>query len=489
MLLPGDINVELSTASVALILEAAAILSYVVSSVIACFSYSWLVWACGGGRMTHIFEVTSKKYGDGPSATIRIGPNELLTSNPDVIRRINGARSRYTRSTWYKLSTIDPYNDAMFNAMETSAHDRIKAQTAPGYAGKNVDNLEGEIDSILMQMVEVIQRKYAAKISDEDKAQKPWLDLAVLTQYFTLDSICWVAFGHEFGLVREEWDVYGQIEMLNEVSWILVVVAAVPYFRAIMGLKFVLPFMTPKPGDTKDFGRILPQAIVSGEQLSRIGSAPMPSTGKTCLAPSHNRHGHPHNTTFLYIMTTPSVYHRLLAEIDEGIAAGKISSPVRNAEALNLPYLQAVILKRLRLHAPLCGLMSKVVPSEGDTIDGKHVPGGTLITQNYWSVGHHPGLFGQDADLFRPKRWLGLEREEKAEMRRMVEMVFGYGRWGCAGKMIAFMELNKVFVELLRRFDFQLVNPTKPWKCVNYNLFVQSDMWVSVSMREDDVSK
>jgi hypothetical protein len=26
--------------------------------------------------------------------------------------------------------------------------------------------------------------------------------------------------------------------------------------------------------------------------------------------------------------------------------------------------------------------------------------------------------------------------------------VFGSGRWGCAGRMIAFMELNKVFVEV-----------------------------------------
>jgi len=42
----------------------------------------------------------------------------------------------------------------------------------------------------------------------------------------------------------------------------------------------------------------------------------------------------------LYVMTTPHVYYRLQGEIDDAIAAGKISSPVKQAEAKELPYLQ-----------------------------------------------------------------------------------------------------------------------------------------------------
>lgn len=44
--------------------------------------------------------------------------------------------------------------------------------------------------------------------------------------------------------------------------------------------------------------------------------------------------------TLLYLMTTPFVYRALLAEIDQGIRSGKISTPITNAEALELPYLQ-----------------------------------------------------------------------------------------------------------------------------------------------------
>jgi cytochrome P450 len=89
-----------------------------------------------------------------------------------------------------------------------------------------------------------------------------------------------------------------------------------------------------------------------------------------------------------------------------------------------------------------------VVPPEGDTIDGKRVPGGTLVAPNFWTTGRNRAVFGADADVFRPERWLEAAAGERAEMRRVAELVFGYGRWGCAGKMIAFMELNKVFVEV-----------------------------------------
>jgi len=38
--------------------------------------------------------------------------------------------------------------------------------------------------------------------------------------------------------------------------------------------------------------------------------------------------------------------------------------------------------------------------------------------------------------------------------------------------------------QLLRHFDFELVNPLKPWDSVNYAVFMQSNMWVKVSLRE-----
>lgn len=151
----------------------------------------------------------------------------------------------------------------------------------------------------------------------------------------------------------------------------------------------------------------------------------------------------------LHIMTSPLVYARLQAEIDAAARAGKISSPiVQESEARQLPYLQAVIHEGLRTSPPAGGLLPKVVPPGGDTINGVFVPGGTEIASNTWSVVRDPAVFGQEPEFFSPERWMGIGEEEFAKMARVVDLIFGYGKYKCLGKTVAWVELNKVFVEV-----------------------------------------
>lgn len=62
-----------------------------------------------------------------------------------------------------------------------------------------------------------------------------------------------------------------------------------------------------------------------------------------------------------------------------GVATGKISSPIKNIEAAQLPYLQAIIEEGLRVMPSASVAMFKQVPLAGDVIDGKFLPGGTQI--------------------------------------------------------------------------------------------------------------
>lgn len=40
------------------------------------------------------------------------------------------------------------------------------------------------------------------------------------------------------------------------------------------------------------------------------------------------------------------------------------------------------------------------------------------------------------------------------------------------------------FAQLLRNFDFCVVNPDRPWKSANLGLWMQSELWVEVTERE-----
>ncbi len=216
--------------------------------------------------------------------------------------------------------------------------------------------------------------------------------------------------------------------------------------------------------------------------------------------------------TLLYVMTTPRVLGRLRVEVDAAVKQSALGPDdiVANAAAERLPYLQAVIQEGLRMHPPFVGLPFKEVPPQGDTLpDGRFVPGGVRIAPSIWALTRLPDVFGADIDVFRPERWLAGEsrfgedeeeeegegegeageesKETEAEhilrMRRTLDLIFGYGRWACAGKSLAFLELNKTIFEMVRRFDLQLVYPLQPVRQINHNLFLQKDMWVQGTPR------
>ena len=92
------------------------------------------------------------------------------------------------------------------------------------------------------------------------------------------------------------------------------------------------------------------------------------------------------------------------------------------------------------------------MPPEGEMLLGKYVPGGTDIYINSWSMLRNPSIFGEKVDIFHPDRFLGLDKSKQTLRTKTVELVFGYGRWRCVGKDIAFMELSKVFVEVSNSF-------------------------------------
>jgi cytochrome P450 len=142
------------------------------------------------------------------------------------------------------------------------------------------------------------------------------------------------------------------------------------------------------------------------------------------------------------------MYRRLQKEIDEGIAAGKISSPIKDAEARQFPYLQAVIREGLRIMPPASGAFFKEVPAAGDVIEGMFIPGGTQIGSSPLGIHRSKKIFGVDADLFRPERWTDATPEKFAEMASTVDLVFHYGKYQCLGRGVALMEFNKIFVEV-----------------------------------------
>lgn len=147
------------------------------------------------------------------------------------------------------------------------------------------------------------------------------------------------------------------------------------------------------------------------------------------------------------VITHAEAYRGLQAEIDDAVANSKISSPITDAEARKLPYLQACIKEGFRMWPPITGVMPRI-SKEDAVICGVHVPAGTNVAWSARAVMRNQDVFGPDADVYRPGRWLEADADQFAAMDRAVDLCFGQGRWGCLGRPIAMVELNKMVVEV-----------------------------------------
>ena len=61
---------------------------------------------------------------------------------------------------------------------------------------------------------------------------------------------------------------------------------------------------------------------------------------------------------------------------------------------------------------------------------------------------------------------------------------FGLGSRTCLGKHISILEMSKLIPQLVRRFDFELEQPAKPWTTENYWFVKPVDFRLRAKARE-----
>lgn len=81
-------------------------------------------------------------------------------------------------------------------------------------------------------------------------------------------------------------------------------------------------------------------------------------------------------------------------------------------------------------------------------ICGTKLPGGTEVHCNLLAMMRDQEVFGDDVGVFRPERFIDCDDATKATRKKVVDLIFGHGRWLCLGKPLVGIEMGKVFVEV-----------------------------------------
>jgi Cytochrome P450 len=223
-------------------------LAHISGPSIAGFSRIWMVWANTSGRNHEHLYNANLKYG----SLTRIGPNHLLTSDPDIIRRMNAPRSLYRRSVWYTTFRFKPRADNIISVISEEKHEDLRKKMAAGYGGKEVPDLELCIDKHIQEWVKLIKRKYISTAQQT----KP-MDLGRSTQYFTLDVISDLAFNRPFGDMQEDKDKFNYIKTTEDAIGPMTLLSIFPHVHRWIEQSRLVDLLAPKAKDKTGLGPIV----------------------------------------------------------------------------------------------------------------------------------------------------------------------------------------------------------------------------------------
>ncbi|PKS10948.1 hypothetical protein jhhlp_002707 [Lomentospora prolificans] len=346
------------------------------------------------------------------------------------------------------------------------------------------------------------------------KGGKGQVDLGAWLHYFAFDVLGEVAFGRKFGFLEEGRDVENAIKTIDDSQWYNGIIGQIPEFDYLFRrnpLRKYIPAMStgnalitrlalaemdrrqPFTKDNMGKNRVgdgrqdllasLIQGHLKDPSKFSVGDVFAVAHGAIPSFAGSDSTASTMQSFFWHVLSDARVRRTLFEEVRTAVAEGRIP-PEGNlswAQSQSLSFFQACLKEAMRVR-PAVGLnITRVVPPEGVELDGQFYPGGTVVAVNGWVLHRDKATFGQDADIFRPERWL--ENEENAKRMERYMFQFGGGAHVCIGRNLALLEINKVIPRILRDFDLELVDPSQPLRANATFFVVQEGLDVYINRR------
>ncbi|KAK7699532.1 hypothetical protein SLS57_012381 [Botryosphaeria dothidea] len=394
---------------------------------------------------------------------VRIASNNYSLSSPAALKTIYAHGSPFTKSAFYDASrNPDAPRADLFSDRDPAAHASFRRRVAQLYSPSTVVRMEDEVRGCVRELL--------ARLGEFAESGKR-VDLQHWLQCYAFDVVGAVTVSRRFGFLDRGEDCLGLLEALHRSLVYLTHVGVVPEVHRW------LYAVVKRVGRNGMSGLFAFAAGAVGERLREDEKGDVDEEGEDFLAKMVRMHRRePEKFGFLDMMM-------LRAELETAAAEGLIPSaePVSYQQAQKLVYLQAVISEGLRVHSPPGVPLSREVPKGGAEVDGAYFPEGSVLGMNAWVMHLDKDVFGEDAEEYKPERWL-VSKEDIGRMNRNT-LTWGLGSRTCIGKNIALMEISILIPELVRKFDFQLVDPDSELETHNIFFVKQKNFWVKVKER------
>ncbi|KAI1494093.1 cytochrome P450 [Biscogniauxia mediterranea] len=459
-----------------------------------------------------------KKYGP----IVRIAPNEVSFSSPHVARQVLSAGKRFYKTDFYRV--FPPVqNPDIFTEIREDVHAMKKKVANVPYSMAAMRQLSPFIDDTIELLVRQLDAYCFPNRNHEDdtdvttvmvetQKQRHTVDLGAWLHYFAFDVLGEIAFSRSFGFLDAGYDKENAIHTIDDSQKYNGIVGQVPELDLVLRrnpLLRMFPYFDPannlisriareqmgkrRPFDMEREGKgagtdgreDLLSSLIRGhlKDPTKFHEGDIFAVSHGAIFAGSDSTASTMQSFFWLVLSHPRVHAALAAEIADAVRAGAVPATgnIQWTESQGLHYFQACLKEAMRLR-PAVGLsITRYAPPEGVDIDGHHFAAGTRLALNGWVLHRDQEVFGPDADVYRPERWL--EDEERARVMERFMFQFGGGSHVCIGRNLALLEINKVIPRLLRDFDFQLVDPERELKAKATFFVVQEGLEVYISRR------
>ncbi|KZO90350.1 cytochrome P450 [Calocera viscosa TUFC12733] len=427
---------------------------------LAKFSKIWGFFQAMTLRKTMAVHKMHKQMGP----VVRVGPNHLSISAPEIIPRLYS----------YKPFLKDPGFYTALNAGKAEGH--LVSQTDPTQHAKRRKLIATLLTRGAIKSYEgdLLHPKILQAILPFQEANGEVMDVLPALRALTVDAAGELTFGKSFGVLDSPGFKHVVIDALAVVSEAVPIVQFLPWLN-------ILPrwLITSTPS----FKPVAMLEQISSDAWTVEKALPDPSeAGRTVLSrlafllkndePKYRDNvatsealtmivGGSETTTMAMVAAlnqlsmVPADQARIREEVMEFIPESVTlddylkSGPPSFQSLQQLPFLSAFTKEVLRFYPPVPGLLPRVVGPDGLTVRNKFIPPGTVIAMQSYTIHRDPEVF-PEPDVFKPSRWMNKsEIELKAMDARFI--AFSIGVRACVGQEFAMAQIF-IFVALWCRF-------------------------------------
>jgi len=147
----------------------------------------------------------------------------------------------------------------------------------------------------------------------------------------------------------------------------------------------------------------------------------------------------------------PEVQEKLRKEVNQVL---EVNGRPEYRTLKEMQWLDCVVMESLRVMPPVP--FTGRISAQDQFIDGYLVPKGSGISIPIYAINTWKEVWGEDAEEFKPERWLNLPKQYNAQFSTIG---FLAGPHACIGKTMAILEMKAVAAMLVANFEFSPAYP------------------------------